>query len=122
MTGNSKQADTQNAAARNDNMINKVFMQQMNFQRSLGNTPTIDQMKDQILCLMAEANEALNELPWKHWKKQQTTNMPKFQEELVDVQLFLLNLVGMSGMNIDDFLIKCQNKQITNGKRQEENY
>lgn len=122
MTGNNKQADTLNATAGDDMTFNAIYAQQMNFQKFLGIESNISNMKDQIMCLIAEATEALNELPWKHWKKNQELNIENFQDELVDVQLFLLNLCYLSGMSLDTFIIKCQNKQITNSQRQKENY
>ena len=122
MSYSTKHADTLNDTAPNSMEFNKIYNQQLHFQQRLQITPSVESMKDQIMCLIAEATEALNELPWKHWKKNQVANIPKFQDELVDVQLFLLNLTAMSGMTIDQFLVKCADKQQINTQRQKDNY
>lgn len=74
-------------------------------------------IKDQLLALMMEAAEAMNETPWKAWKKHQALDKPKFISELVDIQLFLLNLVNEAELDNTEFIKLCREKQQKNVAR-----
>lgn len=82
----------------------------------------VQYIKEQMLCLINEAMEALNEIPWKYWKYHQQHNNDKFVKELVDVQLFLVNLIISNGLSTEQFLQLCLEKQQTNISRIKENY
>ena len=85
-----------------------LFEMQESFQKSLGNKlpsgmmeiiskNNIDNVKIQIFALVNEAMEALNEIPWKPWKKNQKFDLEKFRIELIDIFHFLINLFIFSG-------------------------
>jgi len=82
----------------------------------------IDFIKEQSMALIVEVTEALNEIPWKTWKKDQQLNLPAFHEELADIQLFLINLVIASGLSADAFMKLCFSKQQLNVSRQQRGY
>ena len=90
----------------------------------MSHTPScnLDYMKDQLLSLIMEATEAMDELPWKRWKKNQSFNRSEFIGELVDVQLFLFNLVNEVGVAHDQFITLCRTKQMHNIHRQTNGY
>lgn len=98
---------------------------QSKFQTLVGNHNlhgNIDFIRDQTLALIAEVTEAMNETPWKSWKRQQAFNEEKFVEELVDCQLILLNLVLSSGISASHFVEACKQKQEINVARQKDGY
>lgn len=98
---------------------------QKRFQLRLGKEDLfndVEFIKEQAMALMIEVAEALNETPWKSWKKNQQLNLPAFREELADIQLFLINLVIASGLSADGFIELCRSKQRLNESRQQEGY
>lgn len=78
--------------------LENMFQLQMNFQAKVGNMPFKSEEQKQrfinlhTLAAINELNEALNETPWKDWKKNQNNNKEQFQKELIDVWKFLINL------------------------------
>lgn len=89
------------------------------FGPKLHNVPYI---MEQLTAIMVEAGEALQETPWKSWKKSQRFHVAAFQEELADIQLFLLNTVNASGLTPVEFLELCKKKQDVNFNRQNTGY
>ena len=94
--------------------MERIFKLQREFQTQLGyKIPTdfenisskenIEVLKNQLIALIVEASEALQELPWKSWKKNQTFLLPSFQVELIDILHFLINLFIFTGMNKQTF-------------------
>lgn len=72
--------------------------------------------------LITEVVEALNETPWKPWKKRQRFNREKFKAELIDCFHFLLNLcisVDMTDIEIYKMYLE---KNKTNHERAENGY
>lgn len=99
------------------------FAQQIKFQALLGNDINTQEFKNKMfLGLMEELVEAMKETPSKSHKKIQQYNPEKFLEELVDVQLYLLNLVISSKFTYDEFLQKIQEKQLRNVERIKNGY
>lgn len=107
------------------NFLKEMFRKQGEFQTRLGNeaflysTPFI---KDTILALTCEAMEALQETPWKEWKKNQDFHVDKLQEEIVDIWHFLINLSLAAGFDEDTLYKAFMKKNRKNFQRQEEGY
>lgn len=126
---NQDQTDKTESCSTQDNCSSTTFTDlmknQRNFQLLLGfddyeENPAY--IKEQVIGLVAEVHEALNECPWKPWKKNMHMDVDKFTEELVDCQLFLMNLILASGCNPEMFMGMCRDKQIINIQRQVRGY
>lgn len=108
--------------------LEELFTKQYTFQVSLGNMPFADDAERQAfinmhtLALIDETMEALRETRYKNWKKNQTFDTLKFQQELVDAWHFLINLTIAAGMDAETLFERFEDKHIINIKRQQEGY
>ena len=113
--------------------MERIFKLQREFQTQLGNKiftdfedieskENIETLKNQLLALIIEASEAIQELPWKSWKKNQSFSLSTFKVELIDILHFLVNLFIFTGMNVDDVFELFKYKNEINKKRQENGY
>lgn len=78
--------------------------------------------KQFILCMLAELAELLDSMPWKHWKKNQSLDIPNIKVELIDLQHFLNNLYIIWGMDSDEIRKAYLSKHKENINRQERGY
>lgn len=115
------------------NELKELFELQIKFQELLGNTiseyesfiilhDNVELLKNQLLAIFSEIGEALQELPWKPWKKNQDFNLYKFRMELIDMFHFLINLFLLSGMNAEDTIKLFKQKNEINLRRQKDGY
>lgn len=108
--------------------LKDMFDKQEKLQNRLGNMPTIngglniDYIKDMSIAAIDEIMEALRETPWKPWKKNQLYNQEKFQDEIIDLWHFVINLSLASGMSEKDVYKKFVFKNNINEKRRKNNY
>lgn len=111
-----------------------IYNKQLKLQEKLGYTKK-ELIKNQefininILAILDELAEAMRETTWKNpknikygWKKTQKFNIGKFQEELVDILHFFINLCIASGMEPIDIYKKYMDKNLENRKRQDKGY
>lgn len=108
-----------------DDLFTRLMGRQAHIQEIMGNLGRLDQaefLREQALALIVEVGEAVQEMPWKSWKKNQIAKVPKFREELADVQIFLCNLLLIAKIDPREFMEMCIAKQETNIQRQKENY
>jgi dimeric dUTPase (all-alpha-NTP-PPase superfamily) len=75
-----------------------------------------------ILATIDELMEVLRETPWKPWKKQQSWNIHKIREELIDVLHFFVNLCLAAGIGSNQLHKMYLDKNKINNKRQDEGY
>lgn len=100
-----------------------LFDKQKAFQTRLKNDIYAQSfITHQTLAAVVELAEAVQETPWKPWKKSATYNVEKFQEELIDVLHFLINLFLASGMDAQDVYYKFMEKNKENFDRQDRGY
>lgn len=96
---------------------------QKEFQKLLGNDiESLKFKREMIEALHVELAEALNELPWKHWKKYKTIDLENFRNELIDIQIFLINLFLSANMDADMVFKLFREKVIKNIERQRDGY
>jgi dimeric dUTPase (all-alpha-NTP-PPase superfamily) len=108
-----------------DDFFTHLMCRQAIIQEMMGNLGRIDQpefLREQALALIVEVSEALQEMPWKSWKRGQVAKIVKFRDELVDVQIFLCNLLLIAKIDPQEFMHLCMAKQQVNIQRQQENY
>lgn len=75
------------------------------------------------LAMIAEVVEALNETPWKPWKKHQAaTDKGKYAEELADVMHFLVEAAIAAGITDEELFLAFAGKHAINVARQQEGY
>ena len=72
--------------------------------------------------VITEACEALEQTPWKPWKESMTYNQRAFQEELIDLLHFVLNLFLAASMEPQDVYKMFKQKHVKNMKRNERGY
>jgi dimeric dUTPase (all-alpha-NTP-PPase superfamily) len=107
--------------------LESLFNRQKEFQILVGNYPFINNehkqeyINEQSLALIVEISEALQETPWKSWKRTKEFDEQKFKEEIIDCWHFLLNLT-LSTMDSDEFFQLFLIKNFKNIKRQNEGY
>lgn len=70
-----------------------------------------------VLALEDELHEALNETPWKYWKKHQTINKENYKKEIIDCWAFLINLTLSSGMGSKELFERFKAKYLINKER-----
>lgn len=82
-----------------------------------------------ILALHEEAVEIMRETAYKNpdyvpfgWKKGQEFNNENFQDEIIDIIHFVLNLAIISGMTSDDMFYKYIHKNKINHQRKDNGY
>jgi len=82
----------------------------------------IEYQKDMVLASIDELMEALREIPWKPWKKQQKFNKEAFQEEIIDLWHFIINLTLSAEMDANKVYSMFKDKNHINHMRIEEGY
>lgn len=108
--------------------LQEMFDKQQQFQEKLGNLPLqdldhhMDFLKEQAIALIDELMEAMREVPWKSWKKNQEYNVIEHNEEIIDMWHFLINISLAAGMESDDIHGMFMEKNKINNQRQEDNY
>lgn len=96
---------------------------QKKFQKLLKNDVTTQDFKNTMfLGLFEEVAELMKETPFKKHKKNQTFNKDNFCKELVDIQIYLLNLLISVGLEWKDFEQLVDKKQKINFDRQQTGY
>lgn len=90
--------------------LTKIWETQREFQKNfydlenLSEEDKIKLTKEFILSMHRELGEVLNEIPWKlHRANSQDYSIEHVQEELIDVQKFLMNLFLIWGMTPETF-------------------
>lgn len=83
-------------------------------------------VKEMMLGIHNELNEALNETGWKDWSTSRHMNTELFLNELVDAQLLLWNLMLATGLYpnelADELVKRVSSKQSLNVQRQTQGY
>jgi len=107
-------------------MFQQVFEGQAYFQGLLGHsvsTMTTQELanyvKEQVLALLDESHEALAEVSWKPWAKDQFVNHSQLGGELADILCFLTNLALAAGLTSEQFFALWREKATRNIKRQQ---
>jgi len=72
--------------------------------------------------LLHEVIEVEDELNWKHWKSDIPIDYEKVENEIVDIFIFLMNLINASGMSGDELLESTLEKIDINIERQKSGY
>jgi len=102
--------------------LEKMFQMQRNLQKKIGfdlENPTQEYFNLMFMAIVTEASEALEETPWKPWKKTMTLNHFKLQEEVVDLWHFIINLTIAAGLTPTALFSLFSNKNKVNLGRQE---
>jgi hypothetical protein len=103
--------------------LEKLFEMKKEFHKKYIVYPmNLQYKKDIIMALIAESIEALNELPWKPWKRNQEIYYENFQKEIIDIWHFLINLTIAAGINPEELMVMFTEKNEINIKRQKERY
>ena len=103
--------------------LEKLFDKQYKLQKKLNYS--LNNKNARVIMILAaidELTEALREIPWKPWKKHQKFNSKKFQEEIIDLWHFVINLSIAGNMNAEDVYNKFIYKNNINKKRIKNNY
>lgn len=116
-------------------MLEQLFDKQIALQTKLNNFPLKDEIARQefininLLACLDELSEAMRETAWKNpkyikggWKTKQEYNQKLFQEEIVDLWHFVINLTLSSGMNAVDLYNGFIDKNKINHQRQKDGY
>lgn len=85
-------------------------------------TSRIDYRKEQHLALAVENIEALQCIKWKSWKLGDYEDKAKYQEELIDIMFFWLNLCNHEGLDAVDIISIYKRKYLENIRRLEDGY
>ena len=75
-------------------------------------------VKQYIHCIEDELSEIRGEIPWKHWKAPTEIDVPKLQEEVIDVWHFLIALSQRVGLTPEKVHEVYMTKREENFKRQ----
>lgn len=109
--------------------LNDIFERQRKFMIMLGNDLSIsanevDQrfINDLTLAAIKEMTEFLDEFPWKTWKKNQSLNVDKAKDELIDVLHFIFELAILLDMTPDELYSRYVKKNEINIERQNKGY
>ncbi len=110
--------------------LERMFELQYELNRRIGvdartlDTPELKTqwIKQYALALSQELAEAVDCVPWKHWKKNQELNLPHLREELVDCFHFLISLSQVAGMSAQDVFDLYAHKNQVNHERQQTGY
>jgi dimeric dUTPase (all-alpha-NTP-PPase superfamily) len=94
-----------------------MFKYQKNLQSLMNNNYNQEYINTMILALISEANETLNETPWKPWKKKQIFNKDNYINELADILHFFINLCIAKNISSEDIFIKFLEKNKENIER-----
>ena len=74
------------------------------------------------IALIGEVYEALNETKWKEWKKTSKYDQDAFKDELVDCQIFLMDLMFSAELDVKEFYERMYSKIDVNHDRQNQGY
>lgn len=103
--------------------LKAMFHKQEKFQQALGQRVQSQEFRTlQTLAAIVELAEFIQETPWKPWKKDQKLELARAQEELADVQHFVVNLALSLGMDSQTFYAVFMRKNAKNKRRQKEGY
>jgi hypothetical protein len=116
-----------------DPAFGRLMQRQREFQHAMGHVPTSmttaeqqEYLRTQFLAMIAEATEAMNETNWKPWTTPPTgsviINYERYRGELVDVYIFLMNLMFIGGITVSEFAIAVDDKITKNIQRQADGY
>ena len=112
-----------NGELKMEDKLDKIFKNQAELQKKYGLDITTQEFRNNCtLALIAEAMEALDETPWKYWKKNQSYNEDLFKKEIVDIWHFLIALSMSAGLTAEDVYTLYVNKNEENKKRHDEGY
>jgi len=103
-------------------MLHHMFAKQYDLQKKLGydiNHPTQQYLNYMFMGIVTEACEAIENTPWKPWKKISEMKTRELQEEVIDIWHFLINLSIASGMTADDVYRIFNDKNAVNHSRQD---
>ena len=119
---------------RSDDSLVRMFARQYKLQKRLhlGVDPAgfpekekVNYLVHRLTALIMEGAEALDHLPWKHWKTYQEPTPEELQElkyELIDVFHFLLNVFMATGGTPAEFVAIFEDKNKQNHARQDGGY
>lgn len=108
---------------KNERKLEQMFLAQYNLQNFMNNHIYTQEYRNMMfLAIIDEVCEAMRETPWKSWKKNQKLNINEFQEEIVDIWHFLINLSISAGLTPDILYHKFILKNEKNFKRQNNDY
>lgn len=107
---------------KNQDFLKMMLSKQRQFQRFLKVEQDQKYINVMILACIDELCEMLRETPWKPWKQQQTMNYDRFKEELVDLIHFVMNLMLIAELSVDDLYDAYHKKLNENYKRQKQKY
>ena len=105
--------------------LKEMFQLQKELQTRLNNKDislNAEYFKDHHLALENELHEALREIPWKPWKKQQKWNVDLCKNELVDAFHFFMNLCICVGMDDKELFGRYCKKNKINHERVNDGY
>lgn len=94
------------------------------FIKDLSEEGRVYWMERFVLYTHDELSEVLEELPFKHWKNNEDFEIDSeaILEELADVMIFTLGMVGIMGYDAADVIDMISYKNQKNIKRQEDGY
>jgi len=104
------------------NMLELMFQKQKDLREKLDNRTDEDYVRLMTLACVDELMEALHEVPWKPWKKNQKSNVKAMRNELVDALHFFLNLCIASEMGAEELFERYMEKNKINHQRKEGGY
>ncbi len=82
-----------------------------------------ERTKHHLFCLIAEAIEVTEWIPWKDWKtKQDPINRGELAYELSDILHFFVNICMIHGIGPEEIVGLYLDKQKQNQQRQEDKY
>ena len=111
-----------NDSITHEDMLHHMFAKQYDLQKKLGydiNHPTQQYLNYMFMGIVTEACEAIENTPWKPWKKISEMKTRELQEEVIDIWHFLINLSIASGMTADDVYRIFNDKNAVNHSRQD---
>lgn len=82
----------------------------------------MEQIRNNLLSLVAESIEALEETGWKPWASSNHINRAAFASEIVDIWHFFMNLMILGGVTADDLYEGYLKKHKKNRQRQLNGY
>jgi len=80
--------------------------------------------KQFILCMQSELTELLDQMPWKHWKQYNYSNVDDkaLKFEIADLFIFLTGIAAIWNMDGKEILEYITNKMNINFERQNKGY
>lgn len=103
-----------------------LLEQQMHIQNNIfPQIRVLSQEKQMLVNTRAAIHEVIeveDELNWKHWKKPVPVDDDKIRNEIVDVFIFLMNMINISGMDAEELFDRTISKMEKNVNRQLNGY